>query len=45
MFDPRTVILAGTLAISGQLASDPVCTLPAACANAVYSPSPLAWHL
>jgi hypothetical protein len=37
-------ILRGELAISSQLDTNAVCTLPSACPTAAYSPSPLAWH-
>lgn len=37
-------ILAGGLAIHDHLGDNAVCTLPAACPKAHYSPSPLAWH-
>jgi hypothetical protein len=37
-------LLAGTLALAAQLDAEAVCTLPAACPDAVYSPAPLAWH-
>jgi hypothetical protein len=37
-------IINGQLVMSGLLGSHPVCTLPAICADSVYSPSPYAWH-
>jgi hypothetical protein len=38
-------VLSGGLAISQYLSYDPVCTLPASCPTAVYSPAtPRAWH-
>jgi CubicO group peptidase (beta-lactamase class C family) len=37
-------ILAGDLAIAGHLGAAAVCTLPAACESARYSPVPYAWH-
>ncbi len=37
-------ILSGGLAIHDHLGGDAVCTLPASCPMAHYSPSPLAWH-
>jgi len=37
-------IMYGTFRIKSVLGQNAVCTLPASCATAVYSPVPLAWH-
>jgi CubicO group peptidase (beta-lactamase class C family) len=37
-------ILAGKLAIRDHLGENAVCTLPAACPGAIYTPAPGAWH-
>lgn len=37
-------IMNGTFRIKNVLGQNAVCTLPASCASAVYSPAPLAWH-
>jgi hypothetical protein len=37
-------ILSGELRMKDYLGSNPVCTLPGVCANAIESPVPVAWH-
>lgn len=37
-------LLAGTLRMGAMLGTSPVCTSPASCATATYSPVPEAWH-
>jgi len=37
-------ILSGELRMKDYLGSNPVCTLPGACPNAIESPVPVAWH-